>query len=361
MVIHKTFKFRIYPNKEQQQQLAKLFGCCRFVYNYYLALRRDTYKETGKGVSYNKCCKHLTQLKRDPNFEWLGEATAQCLQQALRDLDQAFVNFFEGGAGYPKFKSKHSKQSARYPQGFKVDDAGKRIRLPKIGWVRAVIHRPYEGKMKSCTVSKSKSGKYFASIICEVTSSEPEYTGDAVGIDMGLTHFATLSTGEKIDNPRYLGKAQKRIKRAQRALSRKKKGSNNRKKAKVQLSKRHEKVANQRRDFQHKLSRRLVNENQIVSMENLNITGMMANHHLAQSIADASWGEFKRQLEYKGEWYGCEVETIDRFFPSTKTCHSCGFINKELTLKEREWTCPECGTELDRDMNAAINILNQVV
>jgi len=253
MLVKKAFKFRIYPNKEQQHQLAIQFGHARFVYNRYRAWREQSYKETGKGLTYHQTAVALTKLKKNPEFEWLKEADSQVLQQKLKDLETAYKNFFAGQAKYPNFKSKRGKQTIRYPQRFKVN--GKKIYLPKVGWVNHKQHRPLEGEMKNCTVSKTKSGKYFVTIQCKLDIDEPNFTGSEVGIDLGLNHFATLSTGQKIENPKYLRKAEKKLIKLQRRLSRKKKGSNGWEKARLKVARQHEKISNQRADFLHKASR----------------------------------------------------------------------------------------------------------
>lgn len=355
MLIRKAYKFRLYPNQEQQENLVRQFGCARFVYNHFLRQRIDHYAATGKGLSYHMTAKLLTDLKCTAGFEWLQEANAQALQQSLRDLDTAYKNFFDMRAAFPSFKSKHDKQSFRVPQAFRVEDD--RLIIPKTSPIKIVVHRPIEGVMKQVTLSRTKSGRYFASILCEVEIPEPEYKGGAIGIDLGLTDFIVTSDGEREPTPKYLRRAEKRLKRLQRCVSRRQKGSKGREKARRELAKQHEKVANQRGDFLHKLSRRLVDENQVITVESLHVKGMMRNHHLAKSIADAGWSEFVRQLKYKGEWYGCEVQQVDRFFPSSKRCHECGYINQALTLAQREWACPACGVLHDRDVNAAQNIL----
>ena len=356
MLVKKAFKFRIYPNKEQQRKLAIQFGHARFVYNRYRAWREQSYKETDKGLSYHQTAVALTELKKAPEFDWLKEADSQVLQQKLKDLDTAYQNFFAGQAKYPNFKSKRGKQTIRYPQRFKVD--GKKIYLPKVGWVKFKQHRPLEGEMKNCTVMKTKSGKYFVSIQSELEIDEPALTGSEVGLDLGLNHFATLSTGQKIENPKYLRKAEKKLIKLQRRLARKKKGSNGWEKARLKVARQHEKISNQRADFLHKASRKLVNECSLIKIENLNVAGMLKNHHLAKAIADVGWHKFKQMLEYKGGWYGCVIEQVDRFFASSKICHHCHHKNGDLELKDRIWICPQCGTEHDRDENAAINILN---
>ncbi len=356
MIIRKAFRYRLKPNKDQEQALAIQFGHARFVYNWALARRKDHYKETGKGLNGFALNKELTTSKRDPDFAWLKQADAQVLQQKTKDLDRAYTNFFEGRAKYPNFKRKDGKQSICYPQRFKLD--GQMVYLPKVGWVKAIIHRPIEGEMKNTTVTKTKSGRYFISIQCELEMDEPIYQGKSIGIDLGLIDFATLSTGEKIANLRWFRKAEARLVKAQKSLSRKKKGSMNWQKQRVKVARLHEKIVNQRADFQHKLSRQLIETYGLIRFENLNIKGMVKNHSLAKSIADAGWSQFVRFVEYKGEWYGTYVEKIDRFFASSKICSDCRAKNALLKISDREWACSECGVLHDRDVNAAINILN---
>jgi len=354
MQIQSAYKFRLYPNKEQQEKLAKQFGAARFVYNHFLRQRIDHYAEKGKGLTYHDTALALTELKKQDDYTWLKDADSQALQQSLRDLDVAYNNFFNKQARFPSFKRKHGKQSFRVPQRFKIKD--NKLYIPKVGWVKVVAHRPVEGEMKNLTVSKTKSGKYFASIQVEREIPNPAYEGDVIGLDLGLTDFAVTSDGQHFPNPKHLTKAEKRLKRLQRKLSRCKKGSKGREKARQAVARQHEKVANQRRDFQNKLSRKLVDENRYIAVEDLNVKGMLANHSLAKHIADASWSEFLRQLGYKGTWYGCEIGVLEKFFPSSKRCHVCGYINQELTLSVRHWECPECLTNHDRDENAAKNI-----
>lgn len=355
-MIRKAFEFRIYPDSEQKDKLAVQFGCSRFVYNHYRAVREGYYQDTGTGLNYNDCATDLTErLKVD--HPWLKDADSQVIQQALMDLDKAYKNFFEGRADYPRFKRKHGKQSVRYPQRFKVE--GEQIYLPKVGWVKAVFHRKMEGQMKNATVSKTKTGKYFVSIQCEVEHVQPESNPNKVGIDLGLTTFATFSTGEKIDNPRNLKVSERRLKIRQRRLSRKVKGSNSRGKARFAVAAIHEKIANQRKDFHHKLSRTIVDTFGVIAFESLNVAGMMKNHNLAKAIADAGWNQFVNFVEYKAGWDGREVLRVDRFFPSSKLCSDCGAKHKALPLNIRQWVCTECGVIHDRDGNAAINILNE--
>ena len=359
-MIRKAFKFRVYPDREQKDKLAMQFGCSRFVYNHYRHVREEYYQETGTGLTYNDCAVDLTErLKVD--HPWLKEADSQAVQQALMDLDKAYKNFFEGRADYPNFKRKFGKQSIRYPQRFKVE--GGYVYLPKVGWVKAVLHRKIEGKMKNATVSKTKTGKYFVSIQCEVEHITPERIPNKVGIDLGLTTFATFSTGEKVEKPKHFKVSERRLKIRQRRLSRKVKGSNSRGKARHAVAAIHEKIANQRKDFHHKLSRALVDHFGVIAFESLNVNGMLKNHNLAKAIADAGWNQFVNFVEYKAAWPrgrpGAEVLQVDRFFPSSKLCSDCGTKHKSLTLNIRQWVCTNCGVIHDRDENAAINILKE--
>ena len=306
-------------------------------------------------MTYHECAADMVRLKKDPDYAWLREADSQALQQSLRDLDTAYQNFFKGRGGYPRFKSKYSRQSYRYPQRFKV--TGNRIYLPKVGWVKLVLHRPLPGKMKSCTVSKTKRGHYFVSILCE-HEKEPAPASGSVGIDLGLSHFLTLSTGEKVENPRHLRKQERRLRIRQRRLSRKQKGSRNREKARQRVVVQQERVANQRRDFHHQVSRTLVNRYGVIAFEDLHIKGMLSNHRLAKSIADAGWSQFVTFVQYKQQWAGGDVVHADRWFPSSKTCSVCGTIRQSLALSERSWLCLACGTAHDRDTNAAQNLLH---
>lgn len=356
MLVQQGYKYRIYPSPAQAEKLRQMMGTRRFVYNHFLAKRQKHYEETGKSLSYEDCANELPALKQE--FTWLNASHSQVLQQSLKDLDTAYQRFFKKQAAYPQFKRKAQRQSARYPQGVKWNFETEQTYLPKIGWIKTVFHRPIEGQVRHVTVSMSPTGKFFVSFLSRREIPVPEYIGDEIGIDLGLKDFLTTSNGEKIENPRHLQKAQKRLKRHQRELSRKQKGSKSREKARRKVAKAHEKVANQRQDFLHKLSYKLVNENQVIRMETLHIKGMMQNHKLAGAIGSVGWHEFKRQLEYKGKLYGCLLEFIPPFYPSSKLCSVCGYRHAELTLSERYWTCPDCGTEHERDINAAINIRN---
>jgi putative transposase len=361
MIIRKAFKYRLYPSAQQEAKLAVQFGHARFVYNHFLGVRKEYYQahqndHGKKGLNYFDTNKMLTEIKRNPEYQWLKEADSQALQESLRHLDRAYQNFFAKRSEYPRFKKKSHDQSVHYPQRFWA--SGSKVFAPKVGEIKAVIHRPQEGTPKNMTVSRTRSGKYYASIQCELEVPGPQPKNGEVGIDLGLDHFAVLSNGEVIDNPRYLVKSEKKLKRLHRQLSRKVKGSNGRSQARFQLARQYEKVADQRKDFLHKTTRRLINTYGFLAIEDLNVAGMVKNHHLAKHISDAGWGEFARQLIYKGSWYGSQVDQVERFFPSSKKCHICGFINRSLQLSDREWDCPECGTHHDRDGNASINILD---
>lgn len=359
MIIYKAFKYRIYPNKEQKEIFAKHFGCTRFIYNHFLRKRIDWYaehkEETKKGLTYCDTSAMLTQLKKQEEYSWLREVSANSLQQSLRNLDKAYNNFFNKRAKFPKFKKRRYAQSFHVPQRWSI--ANGKLNIPKCKGIKIKLHRPTEGKIKSVTISRTTSGKYYASIMCEIEIPEPEYRGKEIGIDFGLKAFITTSDNQTIKKSKHLHKSEKLLKRLQRSVTRKQKGSNSRQKAIHKLAVKHEKVSNQRHDFLHKTSRKLVSENQAIHIEDLAIRNMVKNHKLAKSISDTGWNTFTQMLEYKGKWYGCHIHKLDRYFPSSKRCHKCGFINDKLTLRDREWQCPECDVIHDRDLNAAINIL----
>ncbi len=353
----KAIKLRIYPNTAQQEALAKSFGCARWVWNYSLNLITKTYRDTGKGLSAHTVKKLLPGLKQE--HEWLKEPYSQCLQSAVLNLSQAFVNFFEGRAKYPKFKSKHGRQSIQYPQNVKLE--GSKLVLPKVGSVTAKVHRPVEGKIKTVTISMNPDGRYYAALCVDDGSEKPTASaeGKAVGIDLGLTHFAITSDGSKFDNPRHIAKHEQNLKPKQHKLSRKQKGSNRRKKARKLVARVHQKVANSRNDFLHKLSRKMVNENQVIIVENLAVRNMVKNHCLAKSITDAGWGRFCTMLKYKAEQEGKIYQEVDRFFPSSHLCHVTLLPLEKMGLAIRSFDCPHCGQQHDRDVNATINIRNE--
>lgn len=361
-MINKAFRYRIYPSEDQKKTLINKFGQARFVYNYFLRKRIDYYAANkGKekqSLNYHDTAKMLTELKQQAEFPWLNESNSQSLQQSLRDLDAAYSHFFNDGARFPVFKKKRNKQSFRVPQFFTLDTEHGCLQIPKMKPIKTIFHRKPEGTAKSITISMSPSGKYFASVFCEIEKTiKPKRRGSQIGIDLGLKSFLVTSNGERIEAPKLLRTSEQKLKHLQRRLSRKKKGSQNRNKARIKVACLHEKITNQRNDFLHKLSHRLVSKNQAIFAENLNVKGMVKNHCLAKSVSDSGWGEFVRQLRYKSEWNGVHFGQIDRFFPSSKRCNACGWINESLTLKDREWDCKGCGSIVDRDLSAAQNIL----
>ena len=355
---HRAFKFRLYPDRRQAEMLNKHFGCCRWVYNWGLERKQAAYQR-GEKLSCIDIANMLPDLKKQN--PWLKEVNSQSLQSSIRNLGRAFERFFAKQAGFPGFKKKGRKDSFQAFQNCRVDLEGNRLDIPKCLGIRMVAHRKFEGKIKSITVSKAPTGKFHASILVETAEEDkptkPIDPRTTIGIDVGLKCFAVLSTGEKVENPRFMRKAKAKIRILQRRMARRKKGGKNRAKARRRLALAHERIASQRGDFLYKLTRRLTNDDQVgtICVEDLNVKGMMRNHHLAGAIQDASWGEFMRLLECKCRWNGVNLVRIGRFDPSSKLC-SCGRRNDELTLADREWTCPACGARHDRDLLAAQNI-----
>jgi len=355
----KAYRFRFYPTPEQEQNLAQTFGCARFAYNHMLRIRTDAWHKEQKHVGYHETSALLTELKKQPETIWLNEVSSVPVQQSLMHLQVAFKNFFAKRTGYPTFKSKHDKQSATYAStAFKWD--GNTLKLAKmdaplnIRWSRTI---PKAAKLTTATVSKDAAGRYFVSMLCDDTVQDKPEVAGKIGIDLGLTHFAILSTGEKIAAPNTFRKNEAKLAKLQRRLAKKQKGSANRFKAKRKVARLHAKTADARRDFLHKLSTRLVNENQVIAIESLAVSNMQKNRCLAKSIGDAGWSEFVRQIEYKSLWYGRTLIGIDRWYPSSKRCSDCGHTVPKMPLKVREWICPECGSIHDRDINAARNVL----
>jgi putative transposase len=358
----KVVKVRLYPDTQQKQQLAKAFGCCRWVWNHFLNLMNETYKDTGKGLSGYDVKKMLPVLKKQEETAWLSETYSMCLQQVCLNLGVAFNNFFERRAMYPRFKSKHGKQSLQYPSNVKLQEDC--LIVPKIGSIVARVHRPVEGKIKTVTISKNPSSQYFASILFEDGKEKPAQSseGKAIGLDLGLTHFCITSDGSKFENPRWMKKHELNLKRKQQQLSRKQKGSNNRNKSRVKLAKVHNKISRCREDFHHKLSRRIVNENQVIGVESLAVRNMVKNHKLSKAISQVGWGQLCTMLKYKAENEGTVYLEVDRFFASSKTCNSCLFQVSELPLEIRFWDCPSCNSKnIDRDINAARNIRDEAL
>ena len=357
----RRYQYRLYPTKDQETLIARHIGCCRYVYNWALDLKNWAYHDDGTSLSRYDLMNRLPALKEE--LPWLKEVNAQSLQQSIHHLSRAFTNFFEGRAEEPTFKKKHDpEQSFTVPQSYTVDFQRGTVKLPKISAIKTVFHRAFGGTTKSATVIRKSTGRYFISIVVE-DGQKPLKPADpipdqTVGIDMGLKHYAVVSTGEKVENPKYLRNAQTRLAVLQRRLDRKQKGSRNRNKARLKVARCHQKIADQRRDFQHQLSSRLVRENQALAVESLNVNGMVKNHKLARAIGDAGWGTFLGMLAYKCQEAGKTLLKIGVFEPSSKTCSVCGYRKADLALKDREWTCPDCGTCHDRDLNAAINIRN---
>lgn len=362
--MEKTFEYRIYPNAVQRQTIAQTLGCSRWIYNHFLNLRKVAYENKEKVLSINDCIKTIPSLKLDPETEWLKNADSMALQQSLRDLDKAYKNFFRspGKVGFPKFKSKRARQSYRTNSIAIIDD--KHVKLPKLGIVKTHISRPVEGRILSATVKQAASGKYFVTVCCTdcIEAPLPE-TNKTVGIDLGSRKLISTSNGELIDNPKYYRTTQKKLAKEQRRLARKqgaRKGerqSSNYKKQKCRLARVHEKIANQRKDYTHKMTTRLINENQVIVAESLRVQNMVRNHKLAKTIADAGWGEICRQLQYKAEWCRRQFVQIDTFFPSSQICSVCSTREPAVKDLREHWVCRYCGTEHDRDINAAKNIL----
>lgn len=350
-------RIRLYPNEDQQKTIAVQFGCVRWVWNNALAETQKLFRETGKGLNYHAMAVQLPKLKQD--HEWLKDADAQALQQSVQNLARAFDNFFAKRGRYPRFKSKHGCQSFQYPQRVKID--GNKIYLPKVGWLRCVVHREIVGRMKTVTVSRNACGQFYASVLTDDDAQLPQVSteGKAIGVDVGLTHLAITSDGSKFDNPRHLRKAERNMKRKQQSLSRKMKGSKSRDKARKLVARVHERIACARKDYLHKLSRRIINENQVICVETLNVKGMMKNHKLARSVLDVGFGMLVNFLEYKAERAGKAFVKVDRWFPSSKTCSCCGTVASEILLSVRSWRCEGCGTTHDRDVNAAKNIRDE--
>ncbi len=354
-----SYKYRLYPTKEQSELLDKQFGCNRLVYNLALATKIEAWRKCRINLSAYDLMKQLPDLKM--GFEWLKDVNNSCLQQSILDMDKAYTNFFKGG-GFPRLKKKSDKNSARFPKDIKIDFTTCKIKVGKFKNIKFKCSRIFTGKIRSATVSKTPTGKYFVSVLVkdekELPIKSPITKERAIGIDLGLSAFATFSNGDKIENPRYLRNGLDRLKVLQRRASRKVKGSNNRRKANKKVALCHEKISNKRLDFIHQQTFRLVNDSQVDTfvMEDLNVTGMIKNHKLAQAISDVSWAKFVEVLRYKCEWSGKNLIFVDRWYASSKTCSCCGKVKETLDLSERIFSCEHCGLVLDRDVNAAMNI-----
>lgn len=359
----KGYKYRIYPNKQQEEQIQKTFGCCRFVYNQTLAYRNDKYKTSKESMNKTSCNNYVNQvLKKE--YEWLKEVDKFALTNSIYHMDNAYQKFFNEHTGFPKFKSKknHKKSyTTNFTNGnIEISIKDNKIKLPKLKWVKAKVHRKFVGQIKSATISQTPSGKYFVSILVETEHIPMESTGCMVGVDLGIKDLLITSDGEKYDNIRTTKKYEDKLAKEQRKLSHKVKGSKNWDKQRIKVAKIHEKIHNTRVDNLHKISHKLVYENQIIVSEDLAVSNMAKNHHLAKAILDCGWYELTRQISYKSDWNNRQYVKIGRFTKSSQPCNVCGYINTETkNLSVREWTCPECGTVHDRDINAAINILNE--
>jgi len=363
-----ALKYMLYPTVKQRQLLDQAFGCARFIFNWGLDKKIEAYKKDKTKLSYFDLAKQLTQLKKQEEYKWLNDVANVVLQQSLRNLETAFSNFFSNQSfGYPNFKSKaHSKKVAKYIENVCFDFVLNRIQIPRVGKVRFAPNRvfdPTKDFPKTLTVSRDSCGTYWCTIVIQSNEVCPPKAkvdkSKAIGIDMGLKNLITCSDGSTVDNQHFNKKQALKLAHLQRALQRKKVGSNRREQARIRLAKCYRHIRNQREDYLHKLTTSLVRDYDVLCIENLNVKGMMQNHHLAGAIGEMGWFEFKRQLQYKCEWNGKHLVEVDRFFPSSKTCGECGYKNETLQLSERTWRCPNCKTVLDRDINAANNILRE--
>lgn len=360
----KAYKYKLKPNATQEIAMKQFLGAARFIYNWGLNRKTEQYKQNGTSPNYNQLAKELTELKQTEGYTWLQDTPIDCLQQSLRNLDSAFVRFFRQKKGYPKFKSKKCHTSSyKVIKSVHFDFIKWKVKLPKLGWVKMCRNREFDQsvcKQGTVTITKDCCGTYWCSVVVDNQQEKPSKAkmveSNAVGIDLSIKHFAILSDSTKISNPKYYEHSQRKLTKLQRRFARTKKGSKRREVLRIKIAKLYRSITNQRNDMLHKLSTYLVCHYDNICLEDLNVEGMMQNHHLAKFIHSVSWSTFTNMLSYKSEWYGKNVIYIGRYEPSSKLCHNCGYINKGLSLKCRMWTCPQCGEALDRDVNAAINI-----